>query len=81
VGLAGFGVPFGVEPAMFDADAVFTYLTPVVVDGQPATQVSLPPPPGESVILPAWTAAAMLVSLLPDGASTWQDHLQMIWDL
>jgi hypothetical protein len=54
VGLAGFGVPFGVEPAMFAADAV---------------------------ILPAWTAAAMLVSLLPEGASTWQDHLQMIWDL
>jgi hypothetical protein len=23
----------------------------------------------------------MLVSLLPDGASSWQDHLQMIWDL
>ena len=23
----------------------------------------------------------MLVSLLPEGAGTWQDHLQMIWDL
>jgi hypothetical protein len=33
------------------------------------------------MILPAWTAAAMLVSLLPEGASTWQNHLQMIWDL
>ena len=33
------------------------------------------------MILPAWTAAATLVSLLPEGASTWQDHLQMIWDL
>jgi hypothetical protein len=33
------------------------------------------------VILPAWTAAAMLVSLPPEGARTWQEHLQMIWDL
>jgi hypothetical protein len=23
----------------------------------------------------------MLVSLQPNGASTWQDHLRMIWDL
>ena len=65
-------------PPAATSDAVYTYLARVVVDGEPATQVF---PPGESVILPAWTAAAMLVSLLPEGASTWQDHLQMIWDL
>jgi hypothetical protein len=63
---------------MFAADAVYTYLARVVVDGEPAAQVF---PQGESVILPAWTAAAMLVSLPPEGASTWQDHLQMIRDL
>ena len=65
-------------PPAATSDAVYTYLARVVVDGEPAAQVF---PPGESVILPAWTAAAMLVSLLPEGASTWQDHLQMIWDL
>jgi hypothetical protein len=65
-------------PPAATSDAVYTYLARVVVDGEPAAQVF---PPGESVILPAWTAAAMLVSLRPDGASTWQDHLQMIWDL
>jgi hypothetical protein len=65
-------------PPAATSDAVFVYLARVVVAGEPATQVF---PPGESVILPAWTAAAMLVSLLPEGASTWQDHLQMIWDL
>ena len=65
-------------PPAATTDAVYTYLARVVVAGEPAAQVF---PPGESVILPAWTAAAMLVSLLPDGASTWQDHLQMIWDL
>jgi hypothetical protein len=65
-------------PPAATTDAVYTYLTRVVVNGEPAAQVF---PPGESVILPAWTAAAMLVSLLPEGASTWQDHLQMIWDL
>jgi hypothetical protein len=72
VGLAGFGVPFGAEPPIFAADAVYTYFARVVVDGEPATQVF---PPGESVILPAWTTAAMLVSLRPEGASTWQEHL------
>ena len=65
-------------PPAATSDAVYTYLARVVVDGQPATDVF---PPGESVILPAWTTAAMLVSLLPEGASAWQDHLQMIWDL
>ena len=65
-------------PPAATGDAVYTYLARVVVDGEPAAQVF---PPGESVILPAWTTAAMLVSLLPEGASTWQDHLQMIWDL
>ena len=65
-------------PPAAAGDAVYTYLARVVVDGEPAAQVF---PPGESVILPAWTTAAMLVSLLPEGASTWQDHLQMIWDL
>ena len=65
-------------PPAATSDAVYTYLARVVVNGEPAAQVF---PPGESVILPAWTAAAMLVSLLPEGASTWQDHLQMIWDL
>ena len=65
-------------PPAATSDAVHTYLARVVVNGEPATQVF---PPGESVILPAWTAAAMLVSLQPEGASTWQDHLQMIWDL
>ena len=65
-------------PPAATSDAVFVYLARVVVAGEPATQVF---PPGESVILPAWTAAAMLVSLLPEGARTWQDHLQMIWDL
>jgi len=65
-------------PPAATSDAVYTYLARVVVAGESATQVF---PPGESVILPAWTTAAMLVSLLPEGASTWQDHLQMIWDL
>jgi hypothetical protein len=65
-------------PPAATSDPVYTYLARVVVDGEPAAQVF---PPGESVILPAWTAAAMLVSLLPEGASTWRDHLQMIWDL
>jgi hypothetical protein len=65
-------------PPAATSDAVYTYLARVVVDGEPAAQVF---PPGESVILPAWTAAAMLVSLRPEGASTWQDHLRMIWDL
>jgi hypothetical protein len=65
-------------PPAATSDAVYTYLARVVVDGEPATQVF---PPGESVILPAWTTAAMLVSLLPEGARAWQDHLQMIWDL
>jgi hypothetical protein len=65
-------------PPAATSDAVYTYLARVVVEGEPAAQVF---PPGESVILPAWTTAAMLVSLLPEGASTWQDHLQMIWDL
>ena len=65
-------------PPAATSDAVYTYLARVVVDGEAATHVF---PPGESVILPAWTTAAMLVSLLPEGASTWQDHLQMIWDL
>jgi hypothetical protein len=65
-------------PPAATSDPVYTYLARVVVDGEPATQVF---PPGESVVLPAWTTAAMLVSLLPDGASAWQDHLQMIWDL
>jgi hypothetical protein len=65
-------------PPAATSDAVYTYLARVVVDGEPAAQVF---PPGEFMILPAWTAAAMLVSLLPEGASTWQDHLQMIWHL
>ena len=65
-------------PPAATSDAVYTYLARVVVNGEPAAQVF---PPGESVILPAWTTAAMLVSLLPEGARTWQDHLQMIWDL
>jgi hypothetical protein len=65
-------------PPAATSDPVYTYLARVVVAGGSATLVF---PPGESVILPAWTAAAMLVSLLPEGASTWQDHLQMIWDL
>ena len=65
-------------PPAATSDPVYTYLARIVVDGEPATHVF---PPGESVILPAWTTAAMLVSLVPEGASTWQDHLQMIWDL
>src|ERR1700722_18060641 len=65
-------------PPAATRDAVYIYLARVVVEGEPATQVF---PPGESVILPVWTAAAMLVSLLPEGAGTWQDHLRMIWDL
>jgi hypothetical protein len=65
-------------PPAATSDAVYTFLARVVVAGESATQVF---PPGESVILPAWTAAGMLVSLLPEGASTWQDHLRMIWDL
>jgi hypothetical protein len=65
-------------PPAATPDAVYTYLARVVVDGEPAGQIF---PPGESVILPAWTTAAMLVSLQPEGASTWQDYLQMIWDL
>ena len=65
-------------PPAATRDAVYTYLARVVVGGEPAAHVF---PPGESVILPAWTTAAMLVSLLPEGACTWQDHLRMIWDL
>jgi hypothetical protein len=65
-------------PPAATSGAVHAYLARVVVDGEPATAIF---PPGESVILPAWTTAAMLVSLLPDGARAWQDHLQMIWDL
>jgi hypothetical protein len=65
-------------PPAATPDAVYQYLARVVVAGESAAQVF---PPGESVILPAWTAAAMLVSLPPEGASTWQEHLQMIWDL
>ena len=65
-------------PPAATSDPVYTYLARLVVGGEPATHVL---PPGESVMLPAWTTAAMLVSLLPDGACTWQDHLQMIWDL
>jgi hypothetical protein len=65
-------------PPAATSDAVYVFLARVVVGGEPATQVF---PPGESVILPAWTTAAMLVSLLPDGARAWQEHLQMIWDL
>src|SRR3984885_8491619 len=65
-------------PPAATSDAVYAYLARVVVAGEPAAQVF---PPGESVILPAWTTAAMLVSLLPEGARNWQDHLQMIWDL
>jgi len=65
-------------PPAATSDAVYVYLARVVVGGEPATTVF---PPGESVLLPAWTTAAMLVSLRPEGASTWQDHLQMIWDL
>jgi hypothetical protein len=65
-------------PPAATPDAVYQYLARVVVAGEPAAQVF---PPDESVTLPAWTTAAMLVSLPPEGASTWQDHLQMIWDL
>jgi len=65
-------------PPAASSDAVYTYLACVVVAGESATDVF---PPGESVILPAWTAAAMLVSLLPEGADDRHDHLQMIWDL
>jgi hypothetical protein len=65
-------------PPAATGDAVYAYLARVVAGGEPATQVF---PPGESVILPAWTTAAMLVSLLPAGACTWQEHLRMIWDL
>jgi hypothetical protein len=65
-------------PPAATSDAVYVYLARVVVAGESATHVF---PPGESVILPAWTTAAMLVSLLPTGAGDWQDHLQMIWDL
>ena len=65
-------------PPAATRDAVYLYLARVVVGGESATQVF---PPGESVILPAWTTAAMLVSLLPDGACASQDHLKMIWDL
>jgi hypothetical protein len=65
-------------PPAATSDPVYTYLARVVVDGEPATRVF---PPGESVILPAWATAAMLVSLLPEGAGAWHEHLQMIWDL
>jgi hypothetical protein len=61
-------------PPAATSDAVYTYLARVVVR-EPATQVF---PLGEFVILPAWTTAAILVSLLPDDAFTWHDHLQMI---
>ena len=50
-------------PPAATSEAVYTYLARVVVDGEPAAHVF---PPGESVILPAWTTAAMLVSLLPE---------------
>jgi hypothetical protein len=32
-------------------------------------------------MVPAWTTAAMLAALPPEGAGSWQDHLRMIWDL
>jgi hypothetical protein len=64
-------------PPAATRDAVYLYLARVVVAGEPATQVF---PPGESVMIPAWTTAAMLAALPPEGASTWQDHLRMIWD-
>jgi hypothetical protein len=56
--------------------AVYAYLARVVVGGEPATQVF---PPGESVVLPVWTTAAMLVSFLP--SHSWQAHLELIWEL
>ena len=65
-------------PPAATSDAVYTYLARVVRQRRARHQVF---PPGESVILPAWTTAAMLVSLLPDGACASQDHLKMIWDL
>ena len=39
-------------PPAATSDAVYAYLARVVAGGEPATQVF---PPGESVILPAWT--------------------------
>ena len=65
-------------PPAATRDAVYTYLARVVVGGEPATQVF---PPGEFLMLPVWATAAMLVSLPPEGAASWQEHLRMLWDL
>jgi hypothetical protein len=65
-------------PPAATSDAVYAYLARVVVGGSPSAEVF---PPGEYLMVPAWTAAAMLVSLRPEGATTWEDHLRMIWDL
>jgi hypothetical protein len=46
------------------------------VAGEPATQVF---PPGESVVLPVWTTAAMVVSFLP--GRPWHGHLEAIWGM
>jgi hypothetical protein len=63
-------------PAAAGHKAVYAYLARVVVGGEPATQVF---PPGESVVLPVWTTAAMLTSFLP--SHSWQGHLEVIWEL
>lgn len=63
-------------PAAAGDEAVYTYLARVVVAGEPAAEVF---PPGESVILPVWATAAMLVSFLP--GRPWQGHLSLLWDM
>jgi hypothetical protein len=63
-------------PAAGGDEAVYAYLARVVVGGEAATEVF---PPGESVVLPVWATAAMLVSFLP--GRPWGSHVWMIWGL
>jgi hypothetical protein len=63
-------------PAAAGDEAVYAYLSRVVVAGEPVTSVF---PPGESFVLPVWTTAAMLVAFLPH--RPWQAHLELIWGM
>jgi hypothetical protein len=62
-------------PPAATPDAAYLYLARVVVDGEPAAHVF---PPGEAVILPARTTAAMLVYNAAN--RPWQ-QLELIWEL
>ena len=57
-------------------DAIYTYLSRVVVDGEPSVLVF---PFGEFFMVPVWITAAMLVSNAAQ--RPWQAHLDLIWEL